>query len=133
MLPFVGFVEATDPVMEKTIDAVMEDLLVDGFVLRYRTHHADDGLPAGEGSFLMCSFWLVDCLVLLGRHEAARKMFGELAGVANDLGLLAEQYDPVAGRLLGNFPQAFSHVALVTSALTLDTLGRTPSLRRGQA
>lgn len=130
ILPFVGFMEATEPLMEKTIEAVIQDLLVDGFVLRYRTHVADDGLPAGEGTFLMCSFWLVDCLVLLGRHEEARSMFDRLAAVANDLGLLAEQYDPAARRFLGNFPQAFSHVALVTSALTLDTLGETSSLRR---
>jgi GH15 family glucan-1,4-alpha-glucosidase len=132
MLPFVGFMEATEPLMRATIEAVMEDLMVDGFVLRYRTDAVADGLLPGEGTFLMCSFWLVDCLVLLGRHDEAEKMFGRLVGVANDLGLLAEQYEPTAARMLGNFPQAFSHVALVTSALTLDTAGRTAPLQRGQ-
>jgi GH15 family glucan-1,4-alpha-glucosidase len=88
-------------------------------VQRYRTHHPLDGLPAGEGVFLACSFWLVDNLRLQGRAQEARALFERLVGLANDVGLLAEEYDPATGRLLGNFPQAFSHVALVNSALNL--------------
>ncbi|MDQ4095289.1 MAG: glycoside hydrolase family 15 protein [Actinomycetota bacterium] len=131
MLPFVGFVAVHDEIMLNTIDAVIEDLLVDGFVLRYRTDRVDDGLPPGEATFLMCSFWLVDCLVLLGRHQEALEMFERLLSTTNDLGLLAEQYDVRRRRLAGNFPQAFSHVALVTSARALANAGQVPSLRRG--
>ena len=133
MLPFVGFVDPRDDVMVNTIEAVIEDLLVDGFVLRYRTDRVDDGLPPGEATFLMCSFWLVDCLVLLGRADEAHEMFNRLISTANDLGLLAEQYDVRRGRLAGNFPQAFSHVALVTSARALAKAGQVPSLRRGRS
>jgi GH15 family glucan-1,4-alpha-glucosidase len=131
VLPIVGFIEADDPLMLRTIEAVEEDLLVDGFVLRYRSHETADGLPPGEGTFLMCSFWLVDCLALLGRIEEANQMFERAAGVANDLGLLSEQYDPSDKRLLGNFPQAFSHVALVTSALALTTRAESRTIHRG--
>jgi GH15 family glucan-1,4-alpha-glucosidase len=92
---------------------------VEGLLLRYRTHEAVDGLPPGEGVFLACSFWLVDNLCLQGRWEEARALFERLVGLTNDVGLLAEEYDPVARRFLGNFPQAFSHVALVSSALNL--------------
>ncbi|MBW3595530.1 MAG: glycoside hydrolase family 15 protein [Actinobacteria bacterium] len=131
-LPFVGFVPATDPVMRNTIAAIKDELMVDGYVLRYRTERADDGLPPGEGSFLMCSFWLVDCLVLIGEMDEAEKMFESLRGIRNDVDLLAEQYDPRSRRLLGNFPQAFSHVAFVTSALALDSAGQTRSIHRGE-
>ncbi len=88
-------------------------------MLRYLTHESVDGLPAGEGVFLACSFWLADCLCLQRRWKEARALFDRLANLANDVGLLAEEYDPVARRLLGNFPQAFSHVALINTALNL--------------
>ena len=117
--------------MPGTIDAVMEDLLVDGMLLRYRSEHADDGLPGREGAFLMCTFWLVNCLAVLGRLEEAEKLFESLREVRNDVGLLSEQFDPSAGRLLGNFPQAFSHVAFVTSAGVLEAAGRTRAIDRG--
>jgi GH15 family glucan-1,4-alpha-glucosidase len=95
-------------------------LLKNGFVLRYeQPNSGTDGLPPGEGAFLACSFWYVDVLVLQGRIEEARIMFERLIGLCNDVGLLAEEYDPVAGRMLGNFPQAFSHIALVNSAYGL--------------
>jgi GH15 family glucan-1,4-alpha-glucosidase len=93
--------------------------MIGGFVRRYDTTRSDDGLPAGEGVFLACSFWLVDAYVLLGRHDDARALFDRLVGLCNDLGLLSEEYDPASGELLGNFPQAFSHVALVNSAFNL--------------
>ncbi|HEV3010572.1 MAG TPA: glycoside hydrolase family 15 protein, partial [Burkholderiales bacterium] len=89
-------------------------------VLRYRTHEAIDGLPPGEGVFLACSFWLADNLCLQGRWDEAHALFERLVGLANDVGLLAEEYDPVAKRFLGNFPQAFSHVALVNTAMNLS-------------
>ena len=92
----------------------------DGFVFRYRTkENGVDGLPKGEGVFLPCSFWLVDCWELLGRHVEAHELYERLLDVRNDLGLLAEEYDPDADRLLGNFPQAFTHLALVNAAFTL--------------
>src|SRR5258708_1755754 len=120
LIPLVGFLPADDPRVRGTIDAVEADLLVDGLVLRYHTlDQSVDGLPAGEGVFLPCSFWLVDCLELTGRHEDALELFERLIGLANDVGLLAEEYDPVPGRLLGNFPQAFTHLALVHSAYNL--------------
>ena len=102
----------------------------DGLVLRYLTHEAGvDGLPPGEGVFLPCSFWLVDCLELLGRHDEAHALFERLVGLTNDLGLIAEEYDPVAMRLLGNFPQAFTHLTLVNSAFNLAH-EHPPMLRR---
>ena len=94
--------------------------LIDGFVRRYDTQRIDDGLPPGEGVFLACSFWLVDAYVMLGRLDDARALFERLLSLRNDLGLLSEQYDPVAKRFLGNFPQAFSHVGLVNSAFNLS-------------
>jgi GH15 family glucan-1,4-alpha-glucosidase len=105
-------------------------LLVDGFVHRYIPHQSVDGLPEGEGAFLACSFWLVDALVLLGRYEEARAHFERLRRLANDVGLLSEQYDPKAKRMLGNFPQALSHVALVNSALNLTQVMGPARLRR---
>ena len=120
LLPLVGFLPASDPRIRGTIEAVERDLLQDGLVLRYRTHDEGvDGLPAGEGVFLPCSFWLVDCYELIGRHDEAHALFERLVGLANDVGLLAEEYDPVAKRLLGNFPQAFTHLALVNSAFNV--------------
>jgi GH15 family glucan-1,4-alpha-glucosidase len=116
MLPLVGFLPASDSRIHGTIEAIETGLVEDGLVLRYRTHQGVDGLPPGEGVFLPCSFWLVDCLELLGRHDDARALFDRLLGLANDVGLFAEEYDPVAKRFLGNFPQAFTHLALVNSA-----------------
>ena len=133
MLPLVGFIDANDPRMVATIEGVQRDLVVDGLVYRYRTTQDADGLPGGEGAFLMCSFWLVDCLELMGRHEQAEDLFARLVSLSNDLGLLAEQYDPRHERLLGNFPQAFSHVALATSAVGLERGGQSPAFRRGRS
>ncbi len=121
MLPLVGFLPADDPRMRATIEAIERNLVADGFVLRY---HPDasanvDGLPPGEGAFLPCSFWLSHCLALLGRRDDANAMFQRLLNIRNDLGLLSEEYDPHAKRLLGNFPQAFSHVGLVNTAHVL--------------
>lgn len=130
-LPLVGFVKATDPVMTSTIEHVQSELMDDGFLLRYRTDHVSDGLPPGEGAFLLCTFWLVDCLVLLDRNSEAEEIFERLLSLANDVGLLSEQYDSHAERMLGNFPQAFSHVALATTAMTLETGGRSASVHRG--
>ena len=131
LIPLVGFLPADDPRVRGTIEAVEADLVVEGFVLRYHTlDRSVDGLPAGEGVFLPCSFWLVDCLELIGRHDDAHALFERLLGLANDVGLLAEEYDPVAGRLLGNFPQAFTHLALVNSAYNLLPHLASPMQRR---
>jgi GH15 family glucan-1,4-alpha-glucosidase len=120
LIPLVGFLPASDERVQSTVDAIQRTLMRDGLVLRYLTEEKGvDGLPAGEGVFLPCSFWLVDCLELLGRHDEAHALFDRLLGLANDLGLLAEEYDPAAKRLLGNFPQAFTHLALVNSAFNL--------------
>ena len=119
LLPTVGFLPPWDPRFRGTLHAVQAGLSSDGFLLRYRSEEAVDGLPAGEAAFLPCSFWLVDALALGGRHDEATELFERLLGVRNDVGLLAEEYDPADKRLLGNFPQAFSHVALVNSAINL--------------
>jgi len=118
MIPLVGFLPATDPRMRGTIEAIERELVEGDFVLRYRTVDTGevDGLTGREGAFLACSFWLADCYTLLGREHDARQLFERLLDLRNDLGLLAEEYDAVAGRLVGNFPQAFSHVSLVNSA-----------------
>jgi GH15 family glucan-1,4-alpha-glucosidase len=123
LIPLVGFLPANDPRVVGTIDAVQKHLTRDGFVERYRgteTHNEVDGLVGREGVFLPCSFWLVDALLLSGREAEARELFEKLLGVSNDLGLLAEEYDPDERRLLGNFPQAFTHVGLVNSAYNLS-------------
>jgi GH15 family glucan-1,4-alpha-glucosidase len=119
MIAIVGFLPADDPRVKGTVEAIEADLLRDGFVIRYDTGEAKDGLPPGEGAFLACSFWLVGNYVLLGRIDEARALFGRLAGLANDVGLLSEEYDPVNKRLVGNFPQAFSHIALINAAYML--------------
>jgi GH15 family glucan-1,4-alpha-glucosidase len=129
MLPLVGFLPADDPRIIGTVRAVEKQLVVDRLVRRYVPHPGVDGLPGYEGAFLACSFWHVDALVLLGRHEEARAHFERLLALANDVGLLAEEYDPTRQRMLGNFPQALSHVALVNSALNL-TRARGPAHRR---
>jgi GH15 family glucan-1,4-alpha-glucosidase len=121
LIPLVGFLPATDQRVEGTVRAIEERLLIDGeFVLRYEADNAADGLPAGEGAFLACSFWLVDNYILLGRHLEARQLFDRLLSRCNDVGLLAEEIDPLTGRMLGNFPQAYSHVGLINSALNLN-------------
>ncbi len=119
MMALVGFLPATDPRIVGTVRAIQTDLMEGGFVLRYRTENARDGLQPGEGVFLPCSFWLVDNLVLLGRRAEAEQLFTRLVALCNDVGLLSEEYDPGAQRLVGNFPQAFTHVALVNSARNL--------------
>jgi GH15 family glucan-1,4-alpha-glucosidase len=113
------------------VHAIERDLTVDGFVLRYDTHRTRDGLPAGEGAFLACSFWLAENLALAGRRNDARALFERLLAVRNDVGLLAEEYDPIAKRQLGNFPQALSHLALVATALGFARGARPTEQRRG--
>jgi GH15 family glucan-1,4-alpha-glucosidase len=120
MLPLVGFLPADHPKMLNTVAAVEKHLLRDGLVARYNTHSSVDGLPGDEGSFLACSFWLVDNYVLQNRHDEARALFDRLLTLRNDVGLLSEEYDPREHRQLGNFPQAFSHLALVNSAHNLS-------------
>jgi GH15 family glucan-1,4-alpha-glucosidase len=120
MMPLVGFLPASDPRVQGTVAAIQRELTTDGFVARYTTEAGGDGLPPGEGAFLPCSFWLADNLALMGRVDEARALFERLIGLANDVGLLAEEYDPVARRQLGNFPQAFTHLALVTTAGNLS-------------
>ncbi len=131
LIPQVGFLPWDDPRVVATIAAVEEDLLVDGFVLRYRTESSVDGLPPGEGAFLACTFWLADAYALDGRSDKATALFERLLALRNDVGLLSEEYDPRAGRLVGNFPQAFSHVALVATALTLNRDGPARERARG--
>jgi GH15 family glucan-1,4-alpha-glucosidase len=120
MIPLVGFLPPEDPRVRGTVAAIERELMVDGLVLRYPTESGVDGLPPGEGVFLACSFWLVDNLVLQGRRDEARRLFDRLLGLRNDVGLLAEQYDPRGRRQLGNFPQALSHIALINSASNLS-------------
>jgi GH15 family glucan-1,4-alpha-glucosidase len=125
MIPLVGFLPATDPRMKGTIEAIQRELCEDDLVLRYRPPGPDegahdvDGLPGREGAFLACSFWLADNLMLLGRFDEAEALFRRLLALRNDVGLLSEEYDPVRKRLVGNFPQAFTHVALVNTAMNL--------------
>jgi GH15 family glucan-1,4-alpha-glucosidase len=119
LLPLVGFLPPTDPRIIGTVKAIEGRLMADGFVCRYDTGEVADGLPPGEGAFLACSFWLADNFVLQGRIGEARELFERLIALRNDVGLLAEEYDPRLGRQLGNFPQAFSHVALVNTAFNL--------------
>jgi len=125
LMPKAGFLEATDPRMVSTVAAVKRELLVDGLVRRYIPEDEGvDGLPGGEGVFLACSFWLAEVLALQGEHDEARELFERLLDLRNDVGLLSEEYDPVARRQLGNFPQAFSHLALVGAALAIGGGGR---------
>ncbi len=120
LMPQVGFLPPDDPRVVGTVDAVQRELATDGFTRRYDTDHTDDGLSGGEGAFLMCSFWLADSLALIGRHGEARDLYDKLVALRNDVGLLAEEYDPVGKRMLGNFPQAFSHLGLVNTAWHLS-------------
>jgi GH15 family glucan-1,4-alpha-glucosidase len=119
-MPIVGFLEASDPRVVSTVSALERELVVDGLLLRYRTEDEGvDGLPAGEGVFLACSFWLVEVLAMQGREDEATALFQRLLALRNDVGLLAEEYDPRSERQLGNFPQAFTHIALVEAAIAL--------------
>jgi GH15 family glucan-1,4-alpha-glucosidase len=121
LIPQVGFLLPSDPRAVGTVEAVGKELLRDGFVMRYiPDEQAADGLPPGEGAFLACSFWLVDALALVGRRDEALALFERLLSLRNDVGLFSEEYDPQARRLIGNFPQAFTHLALISSAATLS-------------
>jgi GH15 family glucan-1,4-alpha-glucosidase len=131
LLPSTGFLPATDPRVKNTIDAIERELMADGFVMRYNTGATDDGLPAGEGVFIACSFWLADAYVMLGRIDEARALFERLLSLRNDLGLLSEEYDTRLQRQVGNFPQAFSHVALVNTAHNLTRATRPVQQRSG--
>ena len=119
LMPAVGFLPGSDPRVKSTLRAIERELIRDGLVMRYNTAKARDGLPPGEGAFLACSFWMVGCMKAVGRTQDAKKLFEKLLKLRNDLGLLSEQYDFVGKRLVGNFPQAFSHIALVNAAFYL--------------
>ncbi len=124
LIPAMGFLPAEDPRFVGTVAQIEKTLMKDGLVLRYDTSKASDGLPPGEGMFLACSFWLVDAYLMMGRKQDAVTLFERLLSLRNDLGLLSEEYDPKTKRLCGNFPQAFSHLALVNSACNLGRDGR---------
>lgn len=120
LLPLIGFLPPGDNRIKGTVEAIGRELMEDGLIRRYHTHETEDGLPPGEGTFLACSFWYASNLALQGRQDEAVALFERLLGLCNDVGLLAEEYDHDAGRQLGNFPQAFSHLALIGTALVLD-------------
>ncbi len=129
LMPALGFLPASDPRVQGTIRAIEKNLMQDGFVLRYKPEHTGDGLSGSEGAFLACSFWLVDAYAYSGRCKEAEALFERLLSLRNDLGLLSEEYDPRRGRLIGNFPQAFSHLALIHSASVLTGAELTPRAR----
>jgi GH15 family glucan-1,4-alpha-glucosidase len=131
LLPAVGFLPPEDPRIRGTVEAIERGLMRDGLLLRYDTARSDDGLPPGEGVFLACSFWLVDAFLMLGRREDAVRLFEHLLTLRSDLGLLSEQYDPLTRRLVGNFPQALSHLALVNTASNLSHY-RKPAEQRSE-
>ena len=116
MMPLVGFLPADDERVVGTVDAIQEHLMEDGFVLRYENESGVDGLPGREGMFLPCTLWLIGCLRLMGRLDEATAIFRRVAALVNDVGLISEEYDPGHRRLLGNFPQAFTHVGIVNAA-----------------
>ena len=120
LMPLVGFLPGSDPRVKSTVEAIERELMPDGLVLRYDTSKVQDGLPPGEGVFLACSFWMVSSLKAIGRLDDARALFERLLTLRNDLGLLSEEYDVDRKRLVGNFPQAFSHIALVNAAFDLE-------------
>jgi GH15 family glucan-1,4-alpha-glucosidase len=131
LIPLVGFLPPNDPRVRSTVEAIERRLMVDGFVRRYDPGTSSDGLPGSEGVFLACSFWLADNLVLLGRRDDARRLFQRLLALRNDVGLLSEEYDPRAKRLVGNFPQAFSHITLVNTAYNLSRPHKPAEQRSG--
>ena len=118
-IALTGFLPVEDERFLRTLEQIEQRLLKNGLLLRYDTDTCSDGLTPGEGTFLVCSFWLADVYVLLGRQEEAQALYEKLTGLCNDVGLLAEQYDPAGQRMLGNFPQAFSHVGIINTALNL--------------
>ena len=120
LMPLVGFLPGSDPRVKGTVEAIRRELMVDGLVLRYNSSRVKDGLPPGEGVFLACSFWMVSSLKAIGLEDEARQLFDRLLALTNDVGLLSEEYDPKLKRLVGNFPQAFSHIALVNAAFDLE-------------
>jgi GH15 family glucan-1,4-alpha-glucosidase len=130
MLPFVGFLPADDPRVIGTVAAIQERLMADGFVVRYDTDSHVDGLPGGEGAFIPCTCWLADNLALQGRHDEARELLERVLDVRNDVGLLSEEYDVTRGRMIGNFPQAFSHVSVIGTARNLSPREVGPAERR---
>jgi GH15 family glucan-1,4-alpha-glucosidase len=130
MMALVGFLPAADPRIVGTVAAIESDLLRDGFVDRYRTESGVDGLPTGDGAFVLCTYWLADNYALMGRTADAREVFERLLTIRNDVGLLAEEYDPVLRRQLGNFPQAFSHLALINTARNLTQHDKPATVRQ---
>jgi GH15 family glucan-1,4-alpha-glucosidase len=132
LMPQVGFLPYEDPRVLGTIDAIEKHLTVDGLLLRYRTESTDDGLPPGEGVFLACSFWMVSALKMIGRVDEAKDLFERLLALRNDVGLLAEEYDPRSRRLMGNFPQALSHIALINAAFEFNRMS-SPGQQRAQS
>jgi GH15 family glucan-1,4-alpha-glucosidase len=132
LIPLVGFLPADDARVKRTVEAIQRELTVDGLVQRYLTRASVDGLPPGEGMFLACSFWLADNLCMQGRREEASALFERLVGLTNEVGLLSEEYDPSARRFLGNFPQAFSHIALVNTAMNLSAAAKPAEQRAGK-
>jgi GH15 family glucan-1,4-alpha-glucosidase len=132
LIPMVGFLPSSDPRIRGTVEAIEKHLMPDGLVQRYQTERIDDGLPPGEGAFLACSFWMVSALNMLGRKRDAERLFERLLVIRNDVGLLAEEYDTKTKRLLGNFPQALSHIALVNAAMEL-TRSNAPAGQRAKS
>jgi GH15 family glucan-1,4-alpha-glucosidase len=130
MIPVVGFLSPDGPRVKGTVAAIEKHLVRDGFVLRYDTGKSDDGLPPGEGAFLACTFWLADNYALVGERDKVERLFERLCGLANEVGVLAEEYDPAGKRLVGNFPQAFSHVGLVNTAMNLSRPASGPAGQR---
>jgi GH15 family glucan-1,4-alpha-glucosidase len=132
MIPLVGFLPADDPRMAGTVACIERELRHDGFVKRYNTYEVVDGLPPGEGAFLPCTFWLADNYVLQGRQKEAEQIFRRLLGLCNDVGLLSEEYDPQTRRFVGNFPQAFTHVGLINTAMNLSRQANNPAEHRSE-
>jgi GH15 family glucan-1,4-alpha-glucosidase len=131
MIPTVGFLPSDDPRIASTVDAIQNDLMEDGFLHRYHPEESTDGVAGGEATFLVCTYWLADALAMIGRHDEAEEIFERLLTLQNDVGLLAEEYDPRTKRQLGNFPQAFSHIGLVNTANNLVS-ARGPAALRGE-
>jgi GH15 family glucan-1,4-alpha-glucosidase len=131
LVPQVGFLPHDDRRVVSTVSAIEKELISNGFVHRYRTDQVDDGVGGGEGAFIACSFWLADAYVMLGRFDEAEDLFDRLLAIRNDLGLLAEEYDPLRRRLTGNFPQGFSHIGLINTAFNL-LAARGPAHQRSQ-
>jgi GH15 family glucan-1,4-alpha-glucosidase len=130
LIPAMGFLPPDDGRVIGTVDAVQRELTHDGLLMRYSTDTSGDGLPGGEGAFLPCSFWLADALAMIGRMDEARALFAHLLTLRSDLGLISEEYDTAQQRLIGNFPQAFTHLTLIKTAALLDALSQPGANRR---